>query len=89
MKASKGWMSYSSGDNSHLIPEVRAEVERRATRRHLERGPLRAVVEVRVYENDEEAQVSFPPDAFLGAETESTIISEVVARAREHLAQWR
>lgn len=48
-----------------------------------------AIVEVRVYENDEEPQVGFPPDALLGVETDSSIISEVVARAREQLAHWR
>jgi hypothetical protein len=89
MKAEHGWVSYTPGDNSHLSPEVRAEVERRIKRRQEERGALLAIVEVRVYENDEEPQVSFPQDAVLGAHTDSSIISIVVARAREQLAHWR
>ena len=89
MKAEHGWVSYTPGDNSHLSPEVRAEVERRIKRRQEERGALLAIVEVRVYENDEEPLVSFPQDAVLGAHTDSSIISIVVARAREQLAHWR
>jgi hypothetical protein len=89
MTAARGWVSYTSGDNSHLSPEVRAEVERRIERRQEERGALLAIVEVRVYENEEESQVSFPQDAVLGVETESSVISDVVARAREQLAHWR
>lgn len=89
MTAEHGWVAYTSGDNSHLSPEVRAEVERRSKRRQEERGGLLAIVEVRVYQNDEEAQVSFPPDALLGIGTDSSIISDVVVRAREQLAHWR
>jgi len=57
--------------------------------RQEERCALLAIVEVRVYENDEEPQVSFPQDALLGGETDSSIISTIVARARDQLAQWR
>jgi hypothetical protein len=89
MTTGHGWVSYPSGDNSHLSIEVRAEVERRVKRRREERGALLAIVQVRVYENDEEPQVSFPESALLGVETDSSIISDVVARAREQLAQWR
>jgi hypothetical protein len=89
MKEPHGWVAYTSGDNSHLSPEVRAKVERRITQRHQDRGALLAIVEVRVYENDEEAQVSFPREARLGVETDAPIISGVVARAREQLAHWR
>jgi hypothetical protein len=41
-----------------------------------------AIVEVRVYENVEEPQVSFPREAVLGVETDSSITlrSESVAR---------
>jgi hypothetical protein len=46
-------------------------------------------VEVRVFEHDEEPQVSFPPDALLGVETEPALVAAVVARAREQLARWR
>jgi hypothetical protein len=89
MTTRRGWVSYTSGDNSHLSPEVRVEVERRIRQRKKERGALLAVVQVRVYENDEEPYVTFPEDALLGAETDSSIISDVVARARENLAHWR
>jgi hypothetical protein len=89
MTAHHGWVAYTSADNSHLSPEVRAEVERRIRQRQEERGALLAMVVVRVYENDEEPQVSFPEDAVLGVETETSIISDVVARAREQLANWR
>jgi hypothetical protein len=89
MATEHGWVSYTSGDNSHLSPEVRTEVERRIKRRKEERGALLAIVQIRVYENDEEPQVSFPEDALLGVETDSSVISEVVARAREQLVHWR
>jgi hypothetical protein len=89
MAAEHGWTAYISGDDSHLSPEARAEAERHIKRRQEERGALMAIVVVRVYENDEEPQVSFPQDAILGVETDSSIISDVVARAREQLAHWR
>jgi hypothetical protein len=57
--------------------------------RQRERGALVAVVEVRVYENAAEPGVGFPQDALLGADTDSAVISEVVARAREQLAHWQ
>jgi len=63
--------------------------ERHIKQSQEERGALLAIVEVRVYENDEEPQVSFPQDALLGVETDSSVISDVVARAREQLAHWR
>ena len=89
MTTEHGWVSYTSGDNSHLSPEVRTEVERRIKRRKEERSSLLAIVQIRVYENDEEPQVSFPEDALLGVETDSSTISDVVARAREQLVHWR
>jgi hypothetical protein len=45
-------------------------------------------VAVRAYEHDEDTSVSFPPDAVLGVETDQSVISEVVRRAREQLTQW-
>jgi hypothetical protein len=89
MTTEHGWVSHPSGDNSHLSPEVRAEVERRIKRRQEERGALLAIVQVRVYENNEEPQVTFPEDALLGVETDPSIISGVIARAREQLVHWR
>jgi hypothetical protein len=89
MTAEHGWVAYTSGDNSHLSPQVQADMERRTERRLRERGALLAFVEVRVYEHDAEPQVGFPPGALLGVETDSSVISEVVARAREQLAHWQ
>ena len=89
MTTEHGWVSYTSGDNSHPSPEVREEVGRRIKRREDERRALLAIVQVRVYENDEEPQVSFSEDAPLEVETDSSIISDVVARARRALAHWR
>jgi hypothetical protein len=89
MTSEHPWVTCTSGDNSHLPPEVRTEVERRIKRRKEERGALLAIVQIRVYENDEEPQVSFPEDALLGVDSDSSIISDVVARARERLVYWR
>jgi hypothetical protein len=50
--------------------------------------PRRQLV-VRVYEHDEDTSVSYPPEAVLGVETDQSVISEVVRRAREQLMQWR
>jgi hypothetical protein len=89
MTADSGWVSHGPGDSSHLPASVRREVEDRMAQRDAARGALLAVVEVRVFEHDEEPQVSFPPDALLGVETEPALVAAVVARAREQLARWR
>jgi hypothetical protein len=89
MAEETGWASYTPISHAHLSPEVRAEVERRMRQRHEERGALLATVEVRVYEHDEEPQVSFPSNSVLGVETDALTISEIVVRARERLAHWR
>jgi hypothetical protein len=80
-----GWVSSSPGDNSHQSDQVRQLIRNRRERR----GKLLAVVAVRVYEHQAVPQVTFPPDAVLGVETEQSVISEVVRRAREELTQWR
>jgi hypothetical protein len=89
MTADSGWVSYGPGDNSHLPADVRREVGARIAQRDAARGALQAVVSVRVFEHDEEPQVSFPPGALLGVETEPVVVAKVVARAREQLAHWR
>jgi hypothetical protein len=38
------------------------------------------MVQVRVFEHGEEPQVTFPPDALLGPETDHSVISEVAQR---------
>jgi hypothetical protein len=89
MATDHGWVSWTPSGNSNLSPERSAEVERRVAERNAARGALLAVVQVRVYENDELPQVSFPEEAILGIETDSTVISDVVARARAQLQHWR
>ncbi|MFZ0249669.1 MAG: hypothetical protein WAL61_06970 [Acidimicrobiales bacterium] len=89
MSTHHGWVSYGSGDNAHLSDEVRTEMDRRMRERRERQGALLATVEVRVYEHEEEPQVSFPPEALLGIETEQSVIREVVRRAREQLTHWR
>jgi hypothetical protein len=64
-------------------------VEERIRQRKENRGGLLGVVEIRVYETGCEAQVSFPQGAILGVETDASVISEMVARARTELATWR
>lgn len=89
MAKDHGWISYGPGDNSHLTDEQREWVEERIRQREASRGSLLGVVEVRVYEKACEPQVSFPPGAILGAETDSSVISGMVDRARTKLADWR
>jgi hypothetical protein len=57
--------------------------------RHRARGPLLAVVEVRVYAEETEPQVSFPRGATLGPDADPKTIAAVVARARDQLVLWR
>jgi hypothetical protein len=85
MSSDHGWVTSSSGDNSRQSDEVRQLIRDRRERK----GELLAVVAVRVYEHDEDMSVSFPPDAIMGVETDQSVISEVVRRAREQLTQWR
>jgi hypothetical protein len=53
------------------------------------RGALLATVEVRVYERQEEPQVSFPHEAQLHPGSDPSTVAEVVARARRSLGGWR
>jgi hypothetical protein len=85
-----GWVSYvGGGDNSHLTDGQREMVEERIRLRRERNGGLLGVVEVRVYENGCHQQVTFPPGSLYGVETDSSAISEMVARARAELANWR
>jgi hypothetical protein len=85
MSSDHGWVSSSPGDNSQQSGDARQLFRDRRERK----GELLAVVAVRVYEHDEDASVSFPVDAVLGVETDQSVISDVVRRAREQLTQWR
>jgi hypothetical protein len=94
MGAGTDWIGYTTGPGGkdHLSPEVRAEVERREAARRQRRGGLLCEVHVRVYEHDTEdaeMSVSFPADALLGVESDSSQIAAAVARAREQLSRWR
>jgi hypothetical protein len=90
MSTDHGWISYTGdGDNSHLTAEQRQMVEERVRERRERRGALLAIVVVRVFENGEVPQVSFPSEATLGPDSDSSAISEVVNRARDALADWR
>jgi hypothetical protein len=84
------WIGYTShGDNSHLIEEQRQLVDQRKIERQERRGALLAIVQVHVHENGKAPQVLFPPRAILKPDTDSSVISEVVNRARIRLGAWR
>ena len=90
MTTDYGWIGDTGhGDNSRLTEDQRQFVDQRKNERQESRGGLLAIVEVRVYENGEVPQVSFPPQAALGPDTDASVISEVVNRARISLADWR
>jgi hypothetical protein len=57
--------------------------------RHRARGPLAAVVHVRVYADGDEPYVSFTRECTLGPDAEREEIAAVVERARAALADWR
>lgn len=60
---STGWVSVTPASLAQLPEEQRREVARRRARHEEEQGVLLAVVEVRAFEHDEHAQVTFPPGA--------------------------
>ena len=85
MAQDHGWFSYTGGDTSHLTDEQRQLVESRIE----QRGRLLGLVQVRVYENGCEPYVAFPQEALLGVDTDRAEIADMVARARDALADWR
>ena len=76
------------GENVHLTEEQRQYIEEQIRKRQEGQGRLLAVVEVRVYENETEPQVSFPPGSVLKPESDSEQIVQVVTRAQKGLGQW-
>ena len=84
-----GWVSWTGDSWVELPPDLRAQARQTMIDRHRARGPLLAVVQVRVYAEDEEPSVSFPGDSTLGPDAERETIAAVVARARDALAAWR
>ena len=90
MTQDHGWVSYDGGgDNAHLTDDRRQMVQERIRLRHESRGELLGVVEVRVYENGCEPQVTVPHGAVLGVESDQSEIAELVARALTELDDWR
>ena len=83
------WASYPSGDHAHLPDGVRNEPQQRAEAERKRRGKLLAVVEVRVYEQAEAAQVNVQPGAPIGSESDSLDLTEIVARARGELDRFQ
>jgi hypothetical protein len=83
------WVSWTGDSWVELPPERRARVRRSMIDRHRARGPLLAVVQVRVDAEDQEAQVSFPDGSVLGLDADPETIAAVVARARDALTTWR
>jgi hypothetical protein len=83
------WASYPSGDHAHLPERVQNEPLQRAEAERKRRGKLLAVVEVRVYEQAEAAQVSVQPGAPIGSEDNSLDLTEIVARARGELERFQ
>jgi hypothetical protein len=84
-----GWVSWTGDSWTDLSPETRERARRTMIERHRERGPLQAIVQVRVYANGAEPHLSFTPECTLGVETDRETLAGVVARARDSLAGWR
>jgi hypothetical protein len=85
MATNHGWVSFTP-ETLATLPE---SVQQSVHERQAQRGDLLALVTVRVYEHDEEPYVTFPDDAQLGPESDSSVIADVVARAQESLTHWR
>jgi hypothetical protein len=83
------WVSWTGDSWVDLPPGTRERARRTMIERHRERGPLQAIVQVRVYENEAESQISFSQECTLGVETDRETLAGVVARARDSLAGWR
>lgn len=83
------WVSYPAGDHAHLPEKIRNEPQLRAEAERKRRGKLLAVVEVRVYEQAEAAQVNVQPGAPIGSENDSLDLTKIVARARGELDRFQ
>jgi hypothetical protein len=84
-----GWVGWTADSWVDLPPERRASVRRTMIERHRERGPLAAIVQVRVYADAAEPHVSFTGECTLGPDADREEIAAVVERARVALAGWR
>ena len=83
------WVSYPAGDHAHLPDGIRHESQQRAEAERTRRGKLLAVVEVRVYEHAEAAQVTVQPGAALAAPGDVLDLTDVVARASTELDRFQ
>lgn len=83
------WVSYPSGDRAHVPGGVRNEPQQRVEAERTRRGKLLAVVEVRVYEQAEAAQVNVQPGAPIGSESNALDLTDIVARARIELERFQ
>ena len=84
-----GWVSWTGDSWVDLPEETRARVRRTIIERPRARGPLMGIVQVRVYENGAEPQLSFTEECTLDVETDRETLAGVVARARDALADCR
>ena len=84
-----GRIGYGPGDNPRLTDELRQWFAESTRLSQESKGGLLGVVEVRVHEKACEPQVTFPQGALLGIDPDALAISEMVARARGELADWR
>ena len=89
MESPTGWVGFTPQSIDNLPPETQAKVRKTMKERSEQRGRLLAVVEVRVFERDEHAQVSFTSDSALTPDADPATIADVVNRARKKLTTWR
>jgi hypothetical protein len=84
-----GIVSWTPESWVDLPPEERERGRRAVIDLHRARGPLQAVVSVRVYAEGAEPSVAFTPECALGVESAPAEIAAAVTRACESLAEWR
>ncbi len=84
-----GWVSWTRDSWADLPPETRERTRHTMVERHRARGPLAAIVHVRVFADGAEPHVSFTEECTLGPDADPAEIAAVVARARAALAGWR
>jgi hypothetical protein len=88
-ESQSGWVSWTGDSWVELPEDARERARRTMVERHRARGPLMAIVQVRVYAERAEPHVSFTGECTLGPDAEQEVIAGVVARARDALAGWR
>lgn len=89
VEGESGWVSWSGGSWGDRSPETRERVRRKMIERHRARGPLAAIVNVRVSADGAESQASFTDACTLRPDADREEIAAVVERARLALAEWR